>query len=220
MKKCLIIANGQLPKKKDINYLVKIGYSKIICADGGANSAFRLNLVPDLIIGDLDSISQNIFDFYSDKSEIKKIERQNDTDVEKALKYAISKKYKEVILLGATGDRLDHSFCNLGIALKFDDKIKVMILHEKSFLMVVKDEIDFKTSINETISIYGFDEKTKVSSKGLKYELNKTSLQFGVRESTSNEALGNSVKIKTENGKIFVIREFEALKKNDFFINS
>ena len=49
-----------------------------------------------------------------------------------------SVKTREVILLGATGDRLDHSFCNLGIALKFDDKIKINVLHQKSYLSDLK----------------------------------------------------------------------------------
>jgi len=217
MKKCLILANGQFPNKKEILYLKKNGFETIICADGGANSAFKLNIIPDLIIGDLDSIDEQVLKFYESKTKIKKVKRQNDTDVEKALKYAISKNCREVILLGATGDRLDHSFCNLGIALKFDDKIKINILHQKSFLSVRSGNVTLKTIPKEIISLYGFDSKTKITSKGLKYELNNEELPFGVRESTSNQAVGGEVNLKIKGGKIFIIREFEALKKNDFF---
>ena len=57
MKKCIILANGKPPKKSIITFFQKKGYNKLICADGGANSALKMKLVPDLIIGDLDSIS-------------------------------------------------------------------------------------------------------------------------------------------------------------------
>ncbi|HQF43465.1 MAG TPA: hypothetical protein PK073_11205 [Ignavibacteriaceae bacterium] len=50
MKKCLIIANGKSPTKKIIEYFIKKGFTSLICADGGANSARKLNLLPDFII--------------------------------------------------------------------------------------------------------------------------------------------------------------------------
>ncbi|MCK7517698.1 MAG: hypothetical protein MZV64_08270 [Ignavibacteriales bacterium] len=59
MKKCLIIANGKSPTKKVVEYFYSKGFNTIICADGGANSARKLGIIPDFIIGDLDSA-----DFY------------------------------------------------------------------------------------------------------------------------------------------------------------
>ena len=215
MKKCIILANGDMPKKSVVAFLIKRGYTTLICADGGANSALKLNLLPDYIIGDLDSIEAKTKEYYSGKCRIIQINRQNDTDVEKCLKFAISKGFKETILLGATGSRLDHSFCNLGIVLKFFSKIKVRILHDNSLLEAHTGNITLQTSPEEVISIYGFDKKTKVTSVGLKYPLSNTLLPFGVRESTSNVALSNNVKLNIKNGKMFVIRDFEVMKKND-----
>ncbi len=215
MKKALILANGNSPKKSEIKYLQSIGYNFLICADGGANSARKLKIIPDAIIGDLDSISEKTKEFYKDKTKIIKYKRQNDTDVEKSLKYLIKKKYDEVILLGASGDRLDHSFCNLGIVLKYFDKIRISILHEKSFLRPYSKNVVLQTIKNETVSIYGFDEKTKITSTGLKYPLKKTVLEFGKKEGTSNVAIKKEVTLKISSGIIFVIRDFNLLKKYD-----
>jgi len=215
MKKAIILANGDVPLIGQIKFLQKKGYNKLICADGGANSARKLKIVPDLIIGDLDSLTDETRNHFANKSEIIQINRQNDTDVEKALKFLIKKKYNEVILLGATGDRLDHSICNLGIVLKFYEKIKVSILHKKSFLRAYTKSIELNTIQNETISIYGFDAKTKITSKGLKYPLKNVALPFGQKESTSNVAASHKVKLKINGGIIFVIRDFNVLKKND-----
>ncbi|MCW8850217.1 MAG: thiamine diphosphokinase [Melioribacteraceae bacterium] len=215
MKKALLLANGDPPKISQIKYLQKKEFNFIICADGGANSAKKINIIPNVIIGDLDSIAKDTEKYYSDKLEIISISRQNDTDVEKALKYLIRKKYDEVVFLGATGDRLDHSICNLGIVIKFFNKIKISILHEKSFLKAYDKNVELKTQKDEIISIYGFDTRTKISSNGLKYSLKNVSLPFGQKESTSNVANGEKVQLKIKGGIIFVIRDFNTLQAND-----
>ncbi|NMB83195.1 MAG: thiamine diphosphokinase [Ignavibacteria bacterium] len=216
MKKCIILANGQPPQKSLFSYLDKVGYSTLICADGGANTAFKYKLLPQVIIGDLDSISKTALDYYKAKSKVIKITRQNDTDVEKCLKYAIKKKFNEVVLVGATGDRLDHSFCNLGIVLKFSDKIKISVIHQKSVLQSYSGNVTLKTIPGEVISLYGISRSTKIYSSGLKYQLKNISLPFGERESTSNIALHEGVDLKIKNGKIFVVRDYELMKKNGF----
>ena len=214
MKKCIVLANGQPPSKKVFDYLNSIGYDKLICADGGANSAFKFEFVPDYIIGDLDSIKPEIYDYYYDKCEIIQVTRQNDTDVEKCLKFAYKNKFKDIILLGATGDRLDHSFCNLGITLKFFDKVRIRVIHQRSILSVHQGVNTLKTIPGETISIYGLDTKTKFESEGLKYPLKNFSLPFGMKESTSNIAITNEVHLKIKGGKAFVIRDFNVMRKN------
>lgn len=215
MKKAIILANGDPPSKMQIKHLSIIGYDEIICADGGANSAKRLGIVPDVIIGDLDSITNDNIEYFLDKTKVIKIDRQNDTDVEKSLKYLIKKKYEKVILLGATGDRLDHTICNLGIAIKFFSKINISIVHKKSFLSPYTGDIQLRTIPNEIISVYGFDDKTKITSKGLKYPLKNISLPFGKKESTSNVAIGENVTLKIKGGVVFVIRDFNLIKKHD-----
>jgi len=215
MKKCLILANGKPPNKSVIEYLKKKNYSTLICADGGANSADKLKIVPDFIIGDFDSVNKQTLNKFNVSSKIIQIKRQNDTDIEKCLKFAIKNKFTESILLGVTGNRLDHTFCNLGIVIKFYNKIKLKIVAENSILTPYTGRIDLKTYPGETISLYGFDKKTKIYSKDLKYPLKNISLPFGQKESTSNIALNNSTKIKITGGIIFVIRDYHIVKKYD-----
>lgn len=217
MKKCIILANGQPPKKNVFDYLKKKGYETLICADGGANSAAKLDLIPDFIIGDLDSISPGVYDYFYDKCRIIQFKRQNDTDVEKCIKFAIKNKFDEVMLLGATGDRLDHSFCNMGIVLKYFDKIVIKIIHQRSILSAYSGSVTFKTFPKETISIYGIDSKTRIISVGLKYQLRNISLQFGKKESTSNIALRNEVKLVIKGGIVFVIRDFDLMSRHGLF---
>ncbi len=217
MKKCIIIANGKSPTKKVVDYFVNKGFSAIICADGGANSAKKIGIIPNFIIGDLDSISLSTLNYLKNKSTIIQIKRQNDTDVEKCLKFAIKKGFKEAILLGVTGDRLDHTICNLGIVIKFFNRIKILLAAESSFLTPINKMTTFKSKIGETISIYGFDKKTKITSSGLKYKLHNTMLPFGIKESTSNVTVSNIVELNVKGGIVFIIRDFNFMKKYDLF---
>ena len=217
MKKCIIIGNGKPPGKNLIRYLQSRNYSTIICADGGADSAKKLGIVPDYIIGDFDSISRETLKHYANKSKIVKISRQNDTDIEKCLKLAIKEGISIAVMTGVMGDRLDHTFCNLGIVLKFFHKIEIEIIADKSLLKAYTGKVSLSTKPNEVISLYGFNEKTKITSKGLKYPLNKTALPFGKKESTSNVALSDKIDLKISGGIIFVIRNFNTLKRNGLF---
>ncbi|MBK7629396.1 MAG: thiamine diphosphokinase [Ignavibacteriales bacterium] len=217
MKKCIIIANGKSPNKSIVNYFINKGYSTIICADGGANSAKKIGITPDFIIGDLDSVSNSTLKYFNKQSKIIKYKRQNDTDVEKGLKFAITKKFDEVVLLGVTGDRLDHTICNLGIVIKYFHQIKINLVSEKSFLIPAIKSINLKSKIGETISLYAFNKETKITSTGLKYKLNLTALPFGIKESTSNVSIQNLVKLKVTGGIVFIIRDFNFMKKHDLF---
>ncbi len=215
MKKCIILANGKPPHKSVIEYLKKKNYLTLLCADGGTNSAGRLKIIPDFIIGDFDSISEPTLNKFKSSSKIIQIKRQNDTDVEKCLKFAIRKKFNEAILLGVTGNRLDHTFCNLGIVLKFFNRIKLGIIAENSILTPYTGNIELKTHPNETISLYGLDNKTKIKSFELKYPLKNVTLPFGKKESTSNVALSNPLHIQVKGGIIFIIRDYQTIKKYD-----
>lgn len=220
MKSCIIIANGDSPKIGIIKHLQKNGVVTIIAADGGANSAYKLGIIPNYIIGDFDSIKIDVKEYFSDKSEIIMYDRQDDTDVEKSLIFAIEKGYETVYLLGGTGDRMDHSICNLGIVLKFYNRIRIILLHGKTILHPYSKDVTLDTIPNETISLYAFDDKTIITSEGLKYPLKNATLRFGESESTSNIAAGNNINLKIKNGVIFVIRELKVMRNNGLIFKS
>ena len=215
--RCIILANGKPPAKSVLTFLNTKGYSILICADGGANSARKMNVLPNYIIGDLDSTTKDTLNYFAGKSKIIKIKRQNDTDVEKCIKFAIKKKLDNIVLTGVTGDRLDHTFCNLGIVLKFSHLATIRIIAENSFLAPYTGNANLKTCSGETISLYGFNSKTRIISEGLCYPLKNVSLPFGIKESTSNLAVGNAVKLRITYGVIFVIRDFKTAIKHDLF---
>lgn len=213
-KKALLIANGYPPSKSVIKKFQKLGYDFLVGVDGGNNYLKRLNITPDLIVGDLDSIDSQILHSFSKVTKVVKLKRQDDTDVEKALKYLIKHKFTDAILFGGTGNRLDHSIANLGFVLKYFEKIKISLIHHNSILTPYVSTVELNCQRNELISLYTFSPQTKISSVGLKYKLNKTSLMFGIKDSTSNVAVKNKVTLEINDGVAFVIRDLKMVLQN------
>lgn len=216
-KGCIILANGKPPDKELLDYFRSTGFETLICADGGANSARIMGVVPDFIVGDLDSIEPTTLEYFSDTSKVVKYKRQNDTDVEKCIKFAAKKEFTKCLIMGATGDRLDHSFCNIGITIKFMGLIDIYLASGESLLEPFSGTIERECTIGETVSIYGVDKETLFTTKGLQYRLKSESLAFGVRESTSNIAVSNKIKITASKGSGLLIRSLQSVKENGFF---
>ncbi|GAB4139042.1 MAG: thiamine diphosphokinase [Ignavibacteriales bacterium] len=215
-KKALIVANGFQQKKALIKKLNKLGFDFVVAADGGANNLMKINVIPDVVIGDFDSIESSTLNWAKKKSKLIQINRQNDTDVEKAIKYLIKEKFTEAIILGGTGDRLDHSIANIGFIIKYSNRIKLFLIHINSILYTISQATEFNVKKGETISLYAFDPKTKLTSSGLKYKLNNSSLMFGEKDSTSNVAASDKIKIEAKDGIAVIVRNLSEAMENGF----
>ena len=107
--KCVIVAGGEKPQGNSLASLEQADL--LICADSGANHVYELGYVPDLIIGDFDSIKPEILQAYCAKGcAIKTYPSEKDyTDTELAIQLALQEGVTQIDLLGAIGNRLDYS---------------------------------------------------------------------------------------------------------------
>jgi thiamine pyrophosphokinase len=202
MKRALILANGKPPGKR---LFQKYYHSAdwFVCADGGANTAARYNCTPDSIIGDLDSVKKETLVFFSNV-DVKKLKDQDSTDLEKALSAAIRKKCKEIIVLGATGGRLDHAIGNLSALSKFSRKARIIFIDHDGKYFSMNHSSEFNLPIGTTLSLVPLSRCSGIVTKGLKWNLKNESLELGVRESTSNVIVSSPATIKFRKGKLIV----------------
>ena len=84
-----------------------------IAADSGLETAGLFNIAPDIVIGDFDSVNPELLAGY--KNIIKHPAEKNDTDSMLCVKYALAHEYKNIILIGGTGGRVDHYLANLAL---------------------------------------------------------------------------------------------------------
>ena len=199
--KALIIANGQSPSNKIVRKLASSA-NLIVCADGGANHARRMKIVPDVILGDLDSIS------YATRLEFKRIslmliEDQENTDLEKAIRYCIERKCQSIDIVGALGKRIDHTTGALGVLKKFG-QTSITLVDDVGKLTLVRKRTRLKTIIGQIVSLIPLEKCVGIRTKNLKYALNNETLQLGVREGISNVAIAANVTISVRRGTLLV----------------
>jgi len=205
-RKALIILNSKLPRKNVLDKFLKL-FKYIICADGGANRIKKLNIIPDIIIGDLDSVSDKTIIYYSSRGvEIRKIDEQETTDFEKSLIYCLTKKIKECVVFGATSSRADHTLNNFSILKRYYKKIKLKIIDDKYEIFCINKSIKFDYKKGSIISFLGFPVARKIITKGLKYPLNNEDLELGKREGTLNLSVTKSIDIKFKEGDLLIFR--------------
>ncbi len=198
----LIIANGVLPPFHIIRSLHS-SCDIVVCADGGANHAKRLRITPDIILGDLDSITSATKKYFS-AIPILHITDQNSTDLEKAITFCIQRNITTANVVGALGKRIDHATNSLGCFKRFRNAILLRMYDVNGLLTLIDKSADIPTRNGQKISLIPLDRCIGVTTKHLKYELKNSTLELGAREGISNEATSSSVSISVKKGTLLL----------------
>jgi len=206
--KTVIICSGQI---YDYGFCRDILESadRIICADGGTRHAINMKLTPDLIIGDMDSSAAGCIDFFRGKDvEIIKYPKEKDkTDTHICVEFALTFS-TEIILLGATGNRIDHMIANISLLkLGVEKNIPICIIDNKNHIRMIKDSISLEGNKGDFFSLIPFTEKVEgISTKGAHYELYDAVMELGDPYGVSNCFKEKRVEISIKKGYLLVIK--------------
>ena len=182
--KVVILANGLFPAAQEgLDHLRSADL--LICCDGAADKLIAEGMVPHVIVGDMDSVSDEVREQY--KSIMIQSDDQENNDLTKAVHYCIERAYTSVSILGATGMREDHTLGNISLMLEYYPRIEVQIISDYGVFSLVHSGEQHPSFVGEKISIFSIDSKVRVSSTGLKYPLDKLQLSSWYR-ATLNEA--------------------------------
>lgn len=203
-KTALILGNGEPPSRELINQFIG-GDTLLLCADGGADTARRYDLVPDYIVGDLDSISR-ASSAGVDPTHIIRVDADNTgTDIQKVLRHAVDLGISEAVLLGFTGGRTDHLLWNLSVFKTFAEQIALRIVDEYCDLRLIGQRIRFRATIGQKISLCPLNGPVDgITTTGLKFALQNESLVPGLRDGISNEVVGDIIEIQVERGDLLL----------------
>lgn len=207
MKKAVIVVNGNLSK---VPKLKKILHDNdlLICADGAAEHVYKQDIIPHVIIGDLDSIPNNIKKFYESKDVLfQTFSREKDfTDTELAIAYAIDHGSEELVICGLLGDRVDHILANIFYLSKIAQKVPCAILEGDSNLYFSYNDISLKGKIGDEVSLIPFQEDCEgIITKGLYYPLTNETLQYGSTRGLSNVFTESTCSINFKKGNLLII---------------
>lgn len=206
MKRVLILCNGNPPSEK-LFHQSRANVEYFIAADGGGNIARNFRTSPDVVIGDLDSFEKHDEDTF----EIIFQSDQESNDLEKALHHARKKDATHVYILGATGQRLDHTLKNLSVLKQFDSYFQELLLKDDfGDTRLIEKSFSEDIPIGTQLSLFPLSGKVSgITTKGLKYPLQNEILENGVRDGSSNEVVENPIEITYKNGDLllFLVRK-------------
>ena len=186
----VLIANGKKPKNKKIIEILK-NAKNVICVDNGYELASELNITPSVVIGDLDSVDINKI---SKDILIIKDEDQNTNDLEKTLNYCLSKNIRDIILVGATGERDDQNLATILVSLEYIEQLNIEILSDLYSIEFVNGERDFEATPMREVSLISMDKENIITTQGLKYNLDKSKLSSATH-GISNYSIGENFSI-------------------------
>ncbi|MDD3369677.1 MAG: thiamine diphosphokinase [Lachnospiraceae bacterium] len=208
--KCIIMAAGDFtPVEIDVK-----DEDYVIAADGGFLYCSLVNVLPDMIVGDMDSVDSSV------KAELLQWKEENpdrfvllptikdDTDTLAAIRIGLEKGYRKFHIYGAMGGRLEHSMANIQCLTYLKENDAVGYLMDASCMVtVIKDEaIHFNKNLTGYLSVFSLgDQAVGVNETGLKYTLDQATVTNAFPVGISNEFIGEEAVVSVEKGTLLVI---------------
>ena len=218
MRRCLIITGGKLDLAFARSFLEKETFDKIIAVDGGLKAVKELGLVPDYIVGDFDSVSNEIREEFRQYPFIvweQHKPEKNETDTELARNRALTLSCDEIVFLGATGGRIDHMIGNIH-ALKtcMERGIAAYIVDAQNRLSLLDGARTFskEKQWGKYVSFAPYTEEvTGITLTGFKYPLKDKTIYRGeeVGLCISNEIAEDTAAITLEEGILICIESHD-----------
>lgn len=208
--KVLILAGGSL----NAEFVKKISGAErfhiVIAADKGLLTAHDAGILPDYIVGDFDSVTHDVLEKYKGQSVIKEFPpEKNFTDTHLAIEEAIKLGADSIVILGATGTRIDHTMANISLLLvPFQNNIKAMIIDEHNKIYLTDSAISLRKEklYGPFLSLLPYTDEVKgVTLQGFKYPLLKKDMKTGDSLGISNEVQEEMAVIQLEQGILIVI---------------
>ncbi len=212
MVKTIIISGGNINKEFIKNEILKGSYKNIIAVDKGLEMLDKCKIRPNYIIGDFDSLNENILQKYINDNSIKiiKLNPEKDfTDTHMAIKLAIELKSTEIIILGAIGSRIDHTISNINTLKEaLDNNIICKIENSKNEIQLINKKTQIEKDDNyKYISLIPLTTKvTGITLKGFKYLLSNANLEIGQSIGVSNEQIEEKADIDLKEGILILIK--------------
>ena len=215
-KKACVFCNGQLENPANVKQITN-DCDLLIAADGGAKYFFDIGLTPQVIIGDMDSIDSDMWKSKSGIEHIRYPAAKDKSDTELAVEYALEHGYEQVILVAATGGRLDHTLGNIALVAGYPGR--VAIFDGTSTLVAVdkSEKCMLHGRIGAIVSLMPYSTGLlKVTTKGLKYPLQDECL-ISATHGLSNELSQTEACICVSDGILLVFIENQDISYSSKF---
>ena len=208
--KCIVICAGDLTLGE-----IPVGEEDLVIAvDGGLDYCAVLNVEPDLILGDFDSLSEEEYAAVEQLEQqiperVIRLQREKDeTDGLAALQEGLKRGYTEFRIYAGTGGRFDHTLANIQCLLYLKNRgASGYLVDGTGMMLVIKNEaVHFRRNLKGTLSLFSMVEESKgVTIRGMKYELEHASVRNDFPLGISNEIVAEQAEISLQTGTLLVL---------------
>jgi thiamine pyrophosphokinase len=193
----LILANGEQPPF-DLLCSLRAQCDLFVATDGAANSLARHNILPDFVLGDMDSIHSTVLqDLPLDV--LQPVADQEASDLDKAIAFANEKGASQVTVLGAGGGRFDHAFTAASLLLKYDPSVEISLRSEHETVRVARATCEIEGTPGDILSLVFFAPAEGVSLDGVEWPLREETLLPGSR-GVSNRLVEDRARLTIRSG--------------------
>lgn len=202
MSYALVVCNGEPPESGHLIDRAKDA-TLIVAADGGIVPLIEAGIIPHVLIGDLDSSLAP----YPDGVQVIMDPDQETNDLEKALNHVSGSGFKDVLVLGATGLRIDQTLKNMSVLMQFHSKFQNIRFEDALCqIYVAPKDTDLSLPIGTAISLFPISGRVDgIVTQGLKFALHYETLENGVRDGSSNVVVSQTVSIQYKSGTLILI---------------
>lgn len=217
MNKILIITGGEVNIASSLQYTKQRKYNKIIAVDGGLMAAHEMNITPDIIIGDLDTVNVSLLQEYEAKGceTVRLNPMKDETDTEAAYIKAVELKATAIDIIGGVGSRFDHTYSNIFLLKRgLKDGVRVNIITAICRISAVMGDTRLLRDemYGKYISLIQFDGSARgVTLKGFVYNVENFDFdtEKTYRLGVSNELSEREAFIHIEEGCMLLIEAKE-----------
>ena len=200
----LIVANGDFPSH-EVPLEILSQSASILACDGAADTLIEQGYTPDIILGDLDSLSDENTIKYS--NHIIKTPDQSQNDLRKALNYAKDHNIDNINIIGASGKREDHTLGNIFSILDYKD-LKIKLYTDTGVFTCIHESQNIESFKGQQVSIFTVDDTIKITSNNLKYDFNQTSVST-IYSGTLNESTSHNFKLSISHGSLLIFQTYK-----------
>ena len=208
MPAAILLANG-VPPSPGLLTAALADAALFVCADGGANAARAMGLVPRAIVGDLDSIEPATRQHFEALNvDIVRDADTERTDLDKAIRYVRSRGGVDRIrVFGATAGRLDHVVGHLGLLYRYPEGPRLTLEDDELCAFVAGGEVRLDYPAGTRVSFFGVGGEARgVTTENLTYPLATPNVVMGGQDSISNEVLAAPAWVRIAAGRaLFLI---------------
>jgi len=203
--KAVVISGGQPVSNHQAQIHLKDA-DFIVCADKGAEYALLYGAVPNLIVGDMDSVNSELLSEFKNSEIIISPPEKDYTDTQLAVINAIENGADEITIICATGLRSDHAMANIRLLLFINDKgASGKIVDDENTIFLCTGATVFNDRKGATVSVLSLSDKTEgITLKGFKYPLSNISADLMWTTGISNEIIADHASITLSEGCLLI----------------